>query len=105
MKKILLFTIVTYLLFISCKKDNQPKYYQATVLQGTNPCRKGTWIKLQNTIPVQSAGSSDTFNAINLPEAYNIPGKQIQVIFNFEQPEVCTAFGLEYPSVKITDVK
>jgi hypothetical protein len=105
MKHFLLLVIATLLLSTSCKKDRQSRYHQAIVLKGSNSCRTGTWIKLSNTIRVPSAGSSDTFNAINLQDTYNVPGKQIQVTFDFEQPEVCTAFGLEYPSIKITDIK
>jgi len=108
MKQILLLTIATCLLFVSCKKDKQSEYYKALILQGGNHCDKGTWIQFDRPFPISSSSSdySDKFNVTNLPETDNIPGKTISVKFTYDQSgTICTAMWQSYPSIVLTDVE
>jgi|GEM_PF-4270618 len=110
MKQIFIWVIALCLLNISCKKDKQSDYYKALVLQGGNFCesKKGTWIQLDQQIPISQSSSvySSIFNAVNLPDTDNVPGKRISVKFIFDQSgTACPALYLSHPSIILTDVK
>jgi hypothetical protein len=108
MKRLLLVISALCFINISCKKDKYYDYYKAEVLQGGNHCEKGTWIQLDHEIPLSPSSSaySAIFNAVNLPETDNIPGKRINVKFTFDQSgTVCPAMWEIHPSIILNDVK
>lgn len=108
MKKVITLAAALCTLFTSCKKDKQSDYYKAVALQGGNHCDKGTWIQLDQQVPVSVSSSvySNMFNAVNLPDADNVPGKTINVKFTYDQSgTVCTAMWQSYQNVILTDIK
>ena len=105
MKQVLMVIIIVCLLNISCKKDKQSEYYKAVVMQSGQYCAKGTLIKLEKKLTMGSE-TTDTFNAINLPDSYNVPGNNIEVKFKFDQSAVlCTFQYQNFQSIILTDVK
>jgi len=106
MKQVILLAMALCLFNVACKKEKQSDYYKAKVLQGGNYCGKGTWVKLEQAIPTPSAGSSNILNVMNLPDAYNVPGKTIEFSFKFDQTvRVCDAYHDYYPNVNVSDLQ
>ena len=112
MKKIILILIGLTFIFISCNKnENETNEISpnATVIGKGLDCGNSYLIKFNDDfsgIPKNSL--NNTFYEINLPDEFEIEGKQVYI--EFREPEdgelmVCTTMGPGYYQIYITKVE
>lgn len=111
MKKLVYLSLFSALLFGSCSKSKDQKTtgtFNATIVGKGLDCGDAYLIRFDSTVQdLPNNSMSFLYYEINLPAAYKIAGRKIEVEFRAPSPAenlTCTTVGPGYPQIFIVKV-